>query len=172
VVFASSLFGCCFTLGSFTKKYAEMANPSTPATKHSHQVKTQALDPAHFQKFLWGDIFYKEDTRKFIRKQEGGLPRSFVHFILEPFYKLVSSTISNEKAELLPVIKRLGVYLHKKDYQLDIKPLLKVVLSRFFGDTSCLVDCLVASVRTAAAGTLVKVQNYYRNSSDDSKVAT
>ena len=68
--------------------------------------------------------------------------RSFVHFILEPFYKIVSSTISNEKAELLPIIKKLGLLLHKKDYGLDIKPLLKLVLSKFFGSVSCLIDAM------------------------------
>jgi 116 kDa U5 small nuclear ribonucleoprotein component len=80
-----------------------------------------------------------------------------VHFILEPFYKIVSTTISNEKAELLPIIKKLGIYLHKKDYNLDIKPLLKLVLSKFFGDTSAIVESLVSSVRHSADGTKIKV---------------
>lgn len=66
-----------------------------------------------------------------------------MHFILEPFYKIVSSTISNEKAELLPIIKKLGIYLHKKDFSLDIKPLLKLVLVKTFGSVSCLVDSMV-----------------------------
>jgi WD40 repeat protein len=50
------------------------------------------------------------------RINDGSSIRSFVHFILEPFYKIVSTTISNEKAELLPIIKKLGLLLHKKDY--------------------------------------------------------
>lgn len=135
-------------------------------------MKTQGVDHVHFSKFLWGDIFYNEESRKFLRKSEGGLPRSFVHFILEPFYKIVSATISNEKAELLPIIKKLGIYLHKKDFNLDIKPLLRLVLTKFFGDTSCLVDALVASVRNSAEGTILKVQNYYRNSIDDQQINT
>ena len=41
------------------------------------------------------DIFYNEESRKFERSgQSGMLPRSFVHFILEPFYKVVSASIS------------------------------------------------------------------------------
>lgn len=168
VVFASSLFGCCFTLGSFARKYAEMSNEQTVGyQKHSQQMKSQGVDPVVFQKFLWGDIFYNEETRKFGRKSEGGLPRSFAHFILEPFYKIVSNTISNEKAELQPILKKLGLFLHKKDFNLDIKPLLKLVLTRFFGDVSCLVDCMVASFRHSSDGTKNKVRNYYRNSSDD-----
>ena len=123
-----------------------------------------------FSKFLWGDIYYNEETRKFSRKSEGGLPRSFVHFILEPFYKIVSSTISNEKSELLPVIKKLGIFLQKKDFSLDIKPLLKLVLIKMFGSVSCLVDSMVQNFEHAVNGTRRKVANYYRNSSDDVKI--
>ncbi len=90
-----------------------------------------------------------------------------MHFILEPFYKLVSTTISNEKQELMPVIKKLGILLHKKDYNLDIKPLLKLVLSKFFGDTSSIVDAMAHNIKSALDGTKVKVQNFYRNSTDD-----
>jgi hypothetical protein len=44
---------------------------------------------------------------------------------------------------LLPIIKKLGIYLHKKDFSLDIKPLLKLVLVKAFGSVSCLVDSMV-----------------------------
>jgi 116 kDa U5 small nuclear ribonucleoprotein component len=115
------------------------------------------IDPISFQKFLWGDLYYNEDTRKFSRTAEGGLPRSFVHFILEPFYKLVSCAISNEKQELMPIIKKLGLLLHKKDYNLDIKPLLKLVLSKFFGNTSSIVDAMAHNIRSAQEGTVTKV---------------
>lgn len=43
----------------------------------------------------------------------------------------------------MPILKKLGLYLNKKDYQLDIKPLLKLVMSKVFGDVSCLVDAIV-----------------------------
>jgi U5 small nuclear ribonucleoprotein component len=104
-----------------------------------------------------------------MRKSEGGaLPRSFVHFILEPFYKLVSCTISNEKAELAPIVKKLGILLQKKDYNLDIKPLIKLVLTKFFGrGVNCMVDAMVESVRNSQEGTRTKVMNYFRNSNDD-----
>jgi hypothetical protein len=39
-------------------------------------------------------------------------------------------------------LKKLNIFLNKKDFLLDIKPLLKLVLSRFFGDISCLVDAM------------------------------
>jgi U5 small nuclear ribonucleoprotein component len=85
-----------------------------------------------------------------VKKSEGGQnPRSFVHFILEPFYKMITCTISNEKETLMPILKQLGIYLNKKDYLLDIKPLIKLVMSKFFGNVSCLVDTMVANFKNS-----------------------
>lgn len=83
----------------------------------------------------------------------------------------MSATISNERAELMPVIKKLGVQIQKKDYQLDIKPLLKLVLTKFFGDVSCLVDGMVQNFKNSADGTKAKVSNYYRNATDNKEIA-
>jgi len=44
------------------------------------------------------------------------LPRSFVHFILEPFYKVIAVTISEEKAELTPILNKVGVFLSNKEF--------------------------------------------------------
>ena len=80
---------------------------------------------------------------------------------------MVALTLSNEKSELLPILKKLGVFLNKKDFALDIKPLLRLVLSRYFGDVSCLVDAITQHFKNATAGTQTKVLNYYRNSNDN-----
>lgn len=69
-------------------------------------------------------------------------------------------------------MKKLNLFLKKKDYQLDIKPLLKLVLNKFFGNTSCLVDSMVESFKNAQEGTKVKVQNYYRNSNDNAEIVS
>ena len=104
------------------------------------------MDPNKFARFLWGDLFYNEENRKFERSGgHGRFPRSFVHFILEPFYKVVSVSISEEKAELEPILSRLGVHLKRKEFELDIKPLVKLVLRNLLGDMSCFVDTLVAN---------------------------
>jgi U5 small nuclear ribonucleoprotein component len=92
-----------------------------------------------------------------MRKSEGGSLRGFVYFILEPFYKIVSHTISNERNELMPILKKLGIFLHKKDYNLDIKPLLKLVMTKYFGNVSCIVDAMVQNLKHASDGTMTKV---------------
>jgi U5 small nuclear ribonucleoprotein component len=55
VIFASALFGACFTLQSFATLYTKQANMG-------------AVDPKNFARFLWGDLYFDEDTRKFTRK--------------------------------------------------------------------------------------------------------
>jgi 116 kDa U5 small nuclear ribonucleoprotein component len=130
------------------------------------QKPLNTIDPLVFAKFLWGELYYDEATRKFKRKamSEGGaeLPRSFVHFVLEPFYKIMAVSISEEKAQLSPILSRLGVYLNKKDYHMDIKPLVKLILRKLLGDLSCVIDSLVHCVPNAADSTATKVKHFYQ----------
>ena len=125
MIFASTLFSCCFTVKSFAQRYAknQLARVTNNAAqskyeRHSQKIKNQStIDPEKFSRFLWGDLFYNEQLRKFERTSaNGSLPRSFVHFVLEPFYKVIAVAISEEKTELEPVLNRLGVFLKKKDF--------------------------------------------------------
>ena len=70
----------------------------------------------------------------------------------------------------MPIVKKLGLFLHKKDYNLDIKPLLKLVLTKFFGNASCIVDAMAQNIKHSSDGTQTKVQTYYRNSGDDMQI--
>jgi len=49
-------------------------------------------------------------------------------------------------------LKKEGISLKNKEFNLDIKPLLKLVLGKFLGDLSCLVDCM-ALLPNAVKGT-------------------
>jgi hypothetical protein len=54
---------------------------------------------------------------------QGETPRAFVHFILTPFYKIITSTITAEKHDLIRILKlELGVLsqFKKEEYDLDI----------------------------------------------------
>ena len=98
------------------------------------------------------------------------LPRSFVHFILEPFYKVISAAISQEKNEVETILKKIQVYLSNKEFQLDIKPFVKLVLGKFLGNSQALVDTLVASAPNSREGTRVKMQTCYANDADNSSL--
>jgi len=50
---------------------------------------TGGIDVEKFVQRLWGDIYYNPESRKFSRKPKSSKSqRGFVHFILEPLYKL------------------------------------------------------------------------------------
>ena len=51
-------------------------------------------------------------------------------------------SISEEKAELEPILKKNQIYLKNGDFNLDIKPLIKLILRKLLGNLSCLVDSL------------------------------
>ena len=70
VIFASTEYNCFFSLKSFAQKYQDMQLQNTPGgaanqAKFSQQVKRSFVDPDKFAKYLWGDIYYDEKTRKF-----------------------------------------------------------------------------------------------------------
>ena len=89
-----------------------------------------------------------------------------MHFVLEPFYKVIAVAISEEKTELEPILNRLGVFLKKKDFQMDIKPLVKLVLRSLLGDMTCFTDLLVGNVPHTRAGTIEKVRRLYQAGAD------
>lgn len=123
VIFCSSLNSCMFTL----KSWAQMHLDITTDGKNS-------VDPEQFGKFLWGDIYFDDSKRKFVKKPPNSdSERSFVQFILEPFYKLLGYTVGEEKERLQPLLSKMKIYLTKKEFNLDVKPLLKTVLSKRFG---------------------------------------
>lgn len=80
VCFASSYYRFCFTLKSFAKIYSVMY--ATP------------FDYGQFALKLWGDIYFNAKTRKFSKKPTSATQqRSFIEFILEPLYKILSQVM-------------------------------------------------------------------------------
>ena len=118
VVFASSQQDWSFTLESFASIYADFY---------------PGLSTAALGRRLWGDVYYQPASRTFRRKPpDGGGPRSFVQFVLDPLYKLLSQTISSSEMDLRSTLEGLGIHMKKAEYALDPKPMLKLTLSRFF----------------------------------------
>ena len=66
-----------------------------------------------------------------------------MYFVLEPWYKIITISISEEKTQLAPILAKQGVVLQNTDYNLDIKPFIKLVLRKVLGDLSCLTDTLI-----------------------------
>ncbi|KAF8215755.1 Calreticulin family-domain-containing protein [Mycena galopus ATCC 62051] len=137
VAFASTDMNWCFTLRSFAQMYADAFDSS--------------LDVPSFADRLWGDIYFNSD-RKFTRKQaDPESNRTFVHFILEPLYKLYSND----------TLHGLGIHLKPVMFKMDVRPLLKVVLAQFFGPATGLVDVIVEHIPSPIDGAENKVDGTY-----------
>jgi len=162
VLFACSSMGWCFTLQSFAKLYADHYSNSKPG---------QGLDAHEFARRLWGDVFYNPKKRSFTRKAvEQGASRSFVHFVLEPIYKLFSHTISESPEDLKDTLGELGIVLKPSQFKTDAKVLLQLVCERFFGNSSGFVDMVVDHIPSPIEGAETKLERYYTGPLD-TKVA-
>lgn len=154
VCFASSFYGWCFTLDSFAKMYADTYGD---------------ISVPDFAKRLWGDIYIHPESTRFTRKPSGpDAKRTFVHFILEPMYKLHIHVISStDPKELVSTLKKVGITLKAKYLQKDIKDQLRVVLQEFFGPPNSFVDMCVQNIPSAARNARTKIQTLYTGSMSD-----
>ncbi|KAG8922693.1 hypothetical protein FRC01_013720 [Tulasnella sp. 417] len=147
VAFASSQMGYCFTLSSFAKLYADTYG---------------SLDVNAFALRLWGDIYFDSEDRKFTRKPaDPEQKRTFVHFILEPLYKLYSQVLSEDTEALKETLHGLGIELKSVMYKMDARPLLKAVLDQFFGPSTGLVDMVAQWVPSPIEGAKSKISRTY-----------
>ena len=158
VLFACTSMEWCFTLPSFAKLYAETY---------------PKVDAAEFGKRLWGDIFYNPKSRKFTRKaMEERAKRTFVHFVLEPIYKLYSHTISESPEDLKETLASLGISLKPSEYKTDAKVLLKLVCAQFFGPADGFVDMVVQHIPSPAEAARRTIERYYTGPMDSSLAAS
>ncbi|CAE7221295.1 EFTUD2 [Symbiodinium sp. CCMP2592] len=120
VIFSSALFRMVFTLESYAAIYAE-----THGFSFDHLI---------LAKCLWGDMYYNADERKFQKTPpDAEQPRSFVQFVLEPIYKIFAHCLGEEKEDLAQTLAEVGIYLHKRDYELDARALIRKVFQQYFG---------------------------------------
>ncbi|KIJ22204.1 hypothetical protein PAXINDRAFT_165449 [Paxillus involutus ATCC 200175] len=147
VAFGSTDMAWSFTLRSFAQMYADTYGP---------------LDVSAFADRLWGDIYFNDTTRKFTRKaSDPEQSRTFVHFILDPLYKLYSHVLSEETDDLKATLASLNITLKPVMYKMDVRPLLKVVLDQFFGLATGLVDMIVEHIPSPVLGAPSKVERTY-----------
>ncbi|KAG9232424.1 116 kda u5 small nuclear ribonucleoprotein-like protein component [Amylocarpus encephaloides] len=161
VLFACSSMGWSFTLQSFAKMYAD----SYPPTKKG----APGINAHEFSRRLWGDIFYNPRKRSFTRKAiEERAKRSFVHFVLEPIYKLYSHTISESPEDLKETLASLGISLKPSQYKTDAIVLLKLVCEQFFGTSSGFVDMIVEHIPSPVEFAENRLERYYTGPLDTS----
>lgn len=154
VCFSSSQYGFCFTLHSFAKLYADSFGGG--------------FSPAEFAKRLWGDIYFNKTKRTFSRKLPSpDAQRSFIEFILEPLYKLCAQTVGDVDTTLPQVLDELGIQLRKEEMKQNIRPLLRLVCQRFFGEHTSFVDMCVQHIPSPVDSAKTKVEHTYTGPLDD-----
>jgi U5 small nuclear ribonucleoprotein component len=161
VLFCSSLFRMMFTLDSYAALYAELNEMS--------------FEPKQFAKCLWGDLYFNQDTGGFQKTPpDADQPRSFVQFVLEPIYKVFAHSLGEEKEDLASTLAEIGLYLHKRDYDLDARSLLKKVFVQFFGvggGLTAFIDMIVAHVPSPKENAPAKCERLY-SGNQEGAVAT
>lgn len=157
VCFGSGLHGWVFSLPSFAEMYSQRH-------ERRHGSKTGGFPARKFARRLWGDV-YMHDDRSFQRRpQDSGNQRTFIHFVLRPLYKIYSHTISCENEAMDGFLREIGVRLSKRERQLDSLPLLRLVLGRFFGDSSGFAQMLVEHVPSPVDAAAERAQALYTGS--------
>jgi 116 kDa U5 small nuclear ribonucleoprotein component len=159
VAFASTDMNWCFTLRSFAQMYANNFSKylASYLCPHSYQ-SAGSVDVDALADRLWGDIYFNDETRKFTRKQaDPESDRSFVHFILEPLYKLYANVLSEDTETLKETLGGLGISLKPVMFKMDVRPLLKAILDQFFGPATGLVDMIVEKIPSPIEGAVNKV---------------
>ncbi|KAE8575401.1 hypothetical protein XENTR_v10003824 [Xenopus tropicalis] len=152
VCFASSQYSICFTLGSFAKIYADTYGD---------------INYQEFAKRLWGDIYFNPKTRKFTKKAPtSSSQRSFVEFVLEPLYKILAQVVGDVDTTLPQTLEELGIHLTKEELKLNIRPLLRLVCNRFFGEFTGFVDMCVQHIPSPKAGARAKIEHTYAGGID------
>lgn len=156
VLFACTGMGWCFTLQSFAGMYANTYGN---------------INAEDFAKRLWGDVYFNRRKRTFSRKPvEEGANRSFVHFVLEPIYKIFTHSISDSPEDLKKVLATLGISLKPSQYKSDAHVLLKLVCEQFFGPSTGFVDMVMRHIPSPSEGAEKWIQKYYTGPLD-TKVA-
>ncbi|KAJ3471673.1 hypothetical protein MRS44_001772 [Fusarium solani] len=156
VLFSCTDMGWCFTLPSFAKMYTDTFGD---------------INTEEFAKRLWGDVYYNPKKRTFSRKPiDERSARSFVHFVLEPIYKLFTHSISDSPEQLRPVLASLGIELKPSQYKADAKVLLKLVCEQFFGPSTGFVDMITQHIPSPIETAERLLERYYTGPTD-TKVA-
>ncbi|KAJ4372174.1 hypothetical protein N0V83_003947 [Neocucurbitaria cava] len=160
VAFACASMRWCFTIQSFAKMYSDFC--PGPSKLPGFGAPMKGLDVEKFTMRLWGDIFYNPGSRKFSRKrQEEGSQRSFVHWILEPVYKIYSHTLSESSDDLKLTLEALGIRLKPSEYKMDAKELMRLVCQQFFGPALGFVDMIIRHVPSPIEGAKRLLQRHY-----------
>lgn len=113
-------------------------------------------------------IVKRENSQK--KPPSSSSQRSFVEFVLEPMYKIFAQVVGDVDECLPRLCDELGISLTKEERKLNIRPLLRLVCNRFFGDFTGFVDMCVNFIKSPVDNAQTKIENIYTGGSDSDLV--
>lgn len=154
VMFCSTKYRFLFNLETFREIY--------------FQAIHELLPPQTSIKFLWGDVYFDKDKRRFLldRSQSNALSlkRTFVEFVLEPVYKIFAHCVAKEDYELREFCLKLGLILPKDNlFHLELKQLLRKVFESSLLKSTHFVDSVLHLVSEPLAGNQRILENILVN---------
>jgi U5 small nuclear ribonucleoprotein component len=79
--------------------------------------------------------------------------------------------VAEDSAKLKATLSSLGIFLKPKQYNLDIKPVLRLVMDQFFGPPSGFVDMVSQHIQSPTESAARKVEHIYTGPMDDATAA-
>lgn len=163
VAFASATHRWCFTVQSIARRVAaSMAASASSAASAAGAAAPAPVDPAALADRLWGDNWWDNERSCILQRRAppgrhaATWPRTFVHFVLEPLYKVYAHALGREPSELQRLLGGVGVRLSKEELRLDPAPLLRAALRQWLGGALGVADMLVSRVPSPLAAAAAK----------------
>lgn len=94
------------------------------------------------------------------------MQRTFVEFVLEPLYKIMAQVVGDVDDNLPALLDELGIRLTKAETKMNIRPLLRLVCSRYLGDFNGFVGMCVEHIPSPKNNARHKIESTWRGDMD------
>ncbi|XP_033751008.1 LOW QUALITY PROTEIN: translation elongation factor 2-like [Pecten maximus] len=151
VGFGSGLHGWAFTLKDFAVRYE---------TKFKMNQKK-------LMNKLWGNNFFDEANKKWIKESDGKAVRGFVKYILDPIFLVFNTCMKCDHAKALALAEKMGVKLTTDEKDLREKQLLKLVMRKWMPAGDALLQMIVIHLPSPVTAQRYRTDTLYEGPSDD-----
>lgn len=151
VGFGSGLHGWGFTLKVFAETYSALYN--VPVEKL--MVK------------LWGDNYFRQSDKKFVKTRGEGCKRTFCQFILDPIFKVADAVMGFKQDVLAKLLERLKITLKGEDKEKEGKALLKTIMRLWLPAGDTLLQMIAIHLPSPVTAQAYRMEMLYEGPHDD-----